>query len=133
MLPLKLKPETFKPSRRQFLVGAAAAGAGLSISFRVPGARAAADAELDPFNGYVTIAPALFDRYERGIDIGYTPQETARGRELKAKATTDAALRDIEAARDAVAGAIKAAVIGYCWGGLITWMSASRQSIPIEV
>ena len=57
MLPLKLKPETFKPSRRQFLVGAAAAGAGLSISFRVPGARAAADAELDPFNGYVTIAP----------------------------------------------------------------------------
>ncbi|HEY3147943.1 MAG TPA: xanthine dehydrogenase family protein molybdopterin-binding subunit [Dongiaceae bacterium] len=57
MLPLKLKPETFKPSRRQFLVAAAAAGAGLSISFRVPGARAAADAELDPFNGYVTIAP----------------------------------------------------------------------------
>ena len=77
-------------------------------------------------DGYVTIAPALFDRYERGIDIGYMSQEIARGRELKAKATTDAALRDIEAARDAVAGAIKAAVIGYCWGGLITWMSASR-------
>src|ERR1044071_2838567 len=57
MLPLKLKPETFKPSRRQFLVGAAAAGAGLSIAFRVPGARAAAEAELNPFTGYVTIAP----------------------------------------------------------------------------
>ena len=39
MLPLKLKPEMFKPSRRQFLLGAAVAGAGLSISFRVPGAR----------------------------------------------------------------------------------------------
>jgi isoquinoline 1-oxidoreductase beta subunit len=58
MLHRKLKPELFKPSRRQFLVGAAAAGAGLSISFRVPGARAAdAAAELNPFNGYVTIAP----------------------------------------------------------------------------
>ncbi|HEV8390801.1 MAG TPA: molybdopterin cofactor-binding domain-containing protein, partial [Dongiaceae bacterium] len=58
MLPLKLKSETFKPSRRQFLVGAAVAGAGLSISFRVPGARAdEAKAELNPFNGYVTIAP----------------------------------------------------------------------------
>ncbi len=58
MLHRKLKPELFKPSRRQFLVGVAAAGAGLSISFRVPGARAAdAAAELNPFNGYVTIAP----------------------------------------------------------------------------
>jgi isoquinoline 1-oxidoreductase beta subunit len=57
MLPLKLKSESFKPSRRQFLVGAAVAGAGLSISFRVPGARAAADPELNPFNGYVTISP----------------------------------------------------------------------------
>src|SRR5689334_21503060 len=56
MLPHKLKSEIFKPSRRQFLVGAAVVGAGLSISFRVPGARAA-DAELDPFNGYVTISP----------------------------------------------------------------------------
>ena len=58
MLHRKLKPELFKPSRRQFLVGAAAAGAGLTIGFRVPGARAADPAaELNPFNGYVTIAP----------------------------------------------------------------------------
>jgi isoquinoline 1-oxidoreductase subunit beta len=56
MLPLKLKPDTFKPNRRQFLIGAAAAGAGLSISFRVPGARAAS-AEPNPFNAYVTISP----------------------------------------------------------------------------
>ena len=56
MLPLKLRSEIFKPSRRQFLVGSAVVGAGLSISFRVPGARAA-DAELNPFNGYVTISP----------------------------------------------------------------------------
>ena len=56
MIPFKLKPQFFKPSRRQFLVGAAVAGAGLSISFRVPGARAA-DAEPNPFNGYVAIAP----------------------------------------------------------------------------
>ncbi len=56
MIPFKLKPQFFKPSRRQFLVGAAVAGAGLSIAFRVPGARAA-EAEPNPFNGYVAIAP----------------------------------------------------------------------------
>jgi isoquinoline 1-oxidoreductase beta subunit len=58
MIPFKLKPQLFKPSRRQFLVGAAVAGAGLSIGFRVPGVRAAdPEAPLNPFNGYVTIAP----------------------------------------------------------------------------
>jgi carboxymethylenebutenolidase len=79
-------------------------------------------------DGYRAIAPALFDRYERGVDIGYTPADIARGRELKAKAGTDAALQDIAAARDALAGAGSVGVIGYCWGGFIAWMSAARLS-----
>lgn len=77
-------------------------------------------------DGYRVIAPALFDRYEEGVDIGYTPEDIAKGRELKAKATTDAALRDIAAAHDAVADAGKVGVIGYCWGGYIAWMTAAR-------
>ena len=77
-------------------------------------------------DGYVAIAPALFDRYERSLDIGYTPEDIARGRELKARAGTDAALHDIAAARDAAASVGRVGVVGYCWGGFITWMSASR-------
>jgi len=77
-------------------------------------------------DGYVAIAPALFDRYERGVDIGYTPPDIARGRELKALAKTDAALRDVAAARVAVAGAGKVGILGYCWGGYIAWMAAAR-------
>jgi carboxymethylenebutenolidase len=77
-------------------------------------------------DGYRVIAPALFDRYERGFDIGYTPPDVARGRELKARAITDVALRDIAAARDAVAGSGKVGIVGYCWGGFVAWMSASR-------
>ncbi len=77
-------------------------------------------------DGYVTIAPALFDRYERGVDIGYTPPDIARGRELKALAKADAALRDVTAARDAVTGAGKVGILGYCWGGYIAWIAAAR-------
>ncbi len=77
-------------------------------------------------DGYVAIAPALFDRYERGLDIGYTPDDIARGRELKGRAQIDAAMRDVAAARDAVADAGKVAVIGYCWGGFVAWMAAAR-------
>jgi isoquinoline 1-oxidoreductase beta subunit len=47
---------SFRPSRRQFLVGATVAGAGLAVSFRVPGVRAQ-DAAISPFNGYVAITP----------------------------------------------------------------------------
>jgi len=79
-------------------------------------------------DGYAAIAPALFDRYERNVDIGYSGEDIARGRTLKAKATTDAALQDIAAARDALSDAGKIGVVGYCWGGFIAWMSASRLS-----
>lgn len=77
-------------------------------------------------DGYATIAPALFDRYERSVDIGYTPEDVARGRALKARAQTDAALHDIAAARDAVAHVGRVAIVGYCWGGYLSWMSATR-------
>jgi len=77
-------------------------------------------------DGYVAIAPALFDRYERGVDIGYTPDDIAKGRELKGRAEIDAALRDVAAARDVAADAGKVGVIGYCWGGFVAWMTASR-------
>jgi carboxymethylenebutenolidase len=63
-------------------------------------------------DGYAVIAPALFDRYERGVDIGYTPADIAKGRELKVLARTDAALRDIAAARDALLATGKVGVIG---------------------
>jgi carboxymethylenebutenolidase len=79
-------------------------------------------------DGYAVIAPALFDRYERNVDIAYTAEDIARGRALKAKATTDAALQDIAAAREALGGAGKIGIVGYCWGGFITWMSACRLS-----
>jgi carboxymethylenebutenolidase len=77
-------------------------------------------------DGYRVIAPALFDRYEKGVDIGYTPDDIARGREIKARATTDAALKDVSAAHEALAGCGRIGIVGYCWGGFIAWMSACR-------
>jgi carboxymethylenebutenolidase len=77
-------------------------------------------------DGYRVIAPALFERYESGVDIGYTPPDIARGRELKAKAGTDAALQDVAAARDVLEICGKVGIVGYCWGGFIAWMAACR-------
>ena len=77
-------------------------------------------------DGYVAIAPALFDRCEQGFDIGYTAADIARGRELKARAKPDAALLDVDAARAAVAFAGKVGIVGFCWGGYLAWIAAAR-------
>jgi len=77
-------------------------------------------------DGYLAIAPAMYDRLERNFEVGYTPDDIAKGRALKDKAQPDAALRDVEAAVKEAAKAGKVGIVGYCWGGYITWMAASR-------
>jgi carboxymethylenebutenolidase len=77
-------------------------------------------------DGYRVIAPALFDRAERNVDIGYTPEDIARGSALKAKSPIATALMDVTAARDALADAGKVGITGYCWGGYVSWMAAAR-------
>ena len=77
-------------------------------------------------DGYRAVAPALFDREQKGVDLGYTAADIARGREHKAKAAADNALLDVDAARAALASAGRVGIVGYCWGGLIAWLAACR-------
>jgi carboxymethylenebutenolidase len=77
-------------------------------------------------DGYAAVAPAVFDRIEPGVELGYDEADIARGRVLKAKADASAALRDIAAARDAVAAHGRVGVVGYCWGGYLAWLAACR-------
>ena len=79
-------------------------------------------------DGYLAIAPALFDRVQRGVELGYSPEEIAKGREIRGKVTNDQALKDVEAAVKAASGAGKTGIVGYCWGGLVTWLAANKVS-----
>src|SRR4051812_46034897 len=79
--------------------------------------------------GYLAIAPATFDRIERNVQLGYTPEEITRGAALKAAVEALPApgvLQDIQAAVDQVARAGKVGIVGYCWGGLLVWRSAEK-------
>ena len=77
--------------------------------------------------GWVAVAPALFDRVERSVELGYGPAEIERGRALRGGCSNDPALLDIAAAVEAVASVGPVAVIGYCWGGTLAWLAAARQ------
>ena len=79
--------------------------------------------------GYLAIAPATFDRVERDIQLGYTPDDITRGQRLKAAVEALPApgvLQDIQAAVDYAARAGKVGIVGYCWGGLLVWRSAEK-------
>ncbi|MGE5203277.1 MAG: dienelactone hydrolase family protein, partial [Acidobacteriota bacterium] len=76
--------------------------------------------------GYTAIAPALFDRHKKGVDLGYDPDSIASGRDIRGKVGDEGPLKDIQAAIDAVKGAGKIATVGYCWGGTLAFLSATR-------
>ena len=83
--------------------------------------------------GYLAIAPAMFDRYERGFETGYGPDDMVRARAVMAKLDWDKALLDVEAARGAAAEAGKVGTVGYCWGGSVSWLAACRLKVDAAV
>jgi carboxymethylenebutenolidase len=76
-------------------------------------------------DGYRVIAPALFDRVQRGIELGYTDADIAEGRRIRGQLTFEQALADVNAAREALGGG-NLGIVGYCWGGTVTWLAAAR-------
>jgi carboxymethylenebutenolidase len=79
-------------------------------------------------DGFIAMAPALFDRQKPGIELGYSEADMTEGFGYKTAAGNDAPLLDIAAAVAWLRsqGVTKVGVVGYCWGGLLTWLSASR-------
>ncbi len=80
--------------------------------------------------GYLAVAPAFFDRIEPDVELGYTPEGTARGRALVDALGLDAPLRDIRAAALQVGQGLPTGVVGYCWGGTVAYLAATRLGLP---
>jgi carboxymethylenebutenolidase len=78
--------------------------------------------------GFAVIAPALFDRKERGVSLGYTPEDVVRGRDLRAGIDAGKTLLDVLAAASALPAGVKRGIIGYCWGGTVAWHGATRSA-----
>jgi carboxymethylenebutenolidase len=83
--------------------------------------------------GYLAIAPALFDRIDRGRELGYTPDDVQRGLGLRLQVTLEQSLLDIGAAVNVVKHAGRVATIGYCWGGQLSWVCASALQVNAAI
>lgn len=80
-------------------------------------------------NGYDVIAPAIYDRFERNITLDYTQIEEGVG--YKMKLSDDYAMSDIQAAQSYLG--TKTAVVGYCYGGMLTHIAASKLNFDCAV
>lgn len=81
--------------------------------------------------GYLAIAPALYDRSStKGADLGYTPEDVAIGRKLREEFEWDKSVLDMEAAAAELRKAgLKVGTVGYCWGGTISYMAGCRLDV----
>ncbi len=78
--------------------------------------------------GYVAIAPAIFDRTQPDFQCGYSPDEVATARKFIASPDWEAMLRDTQAAIDAVKKVGPVGIIGFCLGGSIAYAAATKLS-----
>jgi len=84
-------------------------------------------------DGYMAIAPAMFDRIRRGIELGYTQPEIEQGRGYMQQLKLDDTLKDIAAAVATVKHSGQVGTVGYCWGGAMTYVAAAELPIACGV
>ncbi len=81
--------------------------------------------------GYLALAPAVFDRVERGVDVPYA--DVPKGFGYMKAMNNDLVMKDLQAAIDRVAAAGKVGVVGFCWGGTMAYLAAARLQVAAVV
>ncbi len=79
-------------------------------------------------DGFLAVAPALYDRFERGVELGYSGEDMQRAIATARQGNPDDWVKDVAAALDYALGETgkKVGVIGYCLGGSVAWLAATR-------
>lgn len=83
--------------------------------------------------GYVTIAPCLYDRVRRGIELGYSEPEVQQGRGYRLQIPTEKTLLDLTSSINVIKHAGRVAVVGYCWGGTLAYLAACELPVACAV
>jgi carboxymethylenebutenolidase len=83
--------------------------------------------------GYLAIAPALFDRVRRDVQLGYSPDEVEEGRGYMRQLVQEKVSLDILASINVVKHAGQVAAVGYCWGGTQAYVAACDLPVSAAV
>jgi carboxymethylenebutenolidase len=83
--------------------------------------------------GYTAIAPCLFDRVRRGIELGYTPEDLQEGVGYRQQLQPETTLKDLAAAVAVVRSSGRVATVGYCFGGALSYVAACQLPLTCAV
>jgi carboxymethylenebutenolidase len=83
--------------------------------------------------GYTAIAPCLFDRVRRGIELGYDADGMREGAGYVKQLSPQATLRDLAAALAVVRHSGRSGAVGYCWGGMLSYLMAGQLPLACAV
>jgi carboxymethylenebutenolidase len=85
--------------------------------------------------GFLALAPALFDRMERGVELKYEGADLQKGIALARQSNPQNVMMDVAAALEYLRkhDAKRCGVIGYCFGGTMAWLAATRLSPDVAV
>jgi carboxymethylenebutenolidase len=104
--------------------------AGLVVVQEIFGVNAHIRSVADGFakDGFLAVAPALFDRIERNVELGYEGDDMQKALSFIPKLVIDKSLADVSAAIDFASSSTgkKVGIIGYCYGGSLAWLAAAR-------
>jgi carboxymethylenebutenolidase len=86
-------------------------------------------------DGFLAIAPALFDRIERGVELGYEAADLQKGIGYARQSNPQDVMKDVAAALGYVRNhkVQRCGVIGYCFGGTMAWLAATRLNVDRAV
>jgi carboxymethylenebutenolidase len=82
-------------------------------------------------HGYLAIAPALFDRIKKNIVLDYS--SFAEGRDYKMQLQDEQVLLDIAASAATAENDLKVAVIGFCFGGALSYLASTRLNLDCAI
>lgn len=83
--------------------------------------------------GYLAIAPSLFDRVRRNVELGYGPQDIEQGRGYALQIPDEKLLLDMHACINVVHRAGGVGAVGYCWGGSLAYLAACELPVRAAV
>ena len=127
---IELKPEGVGPIRAWRADPSGRPRGGVVVVQEIFGVNAHIRAVTDKFaaEGYLAVAPAIFEHVEKGFDVGYDPESRARGMAIMGKVDREQMLRDGAAAVEVAKEGGRVAVVGFCLGGTVAWGAAAQLS-----
>jgi len=127
---IELKPEGGGPIRAWRADPNGRPRGGLVVVQEIFGVNSHIRAVTDRFaaEGYLAVAPGIFEHVEKGFEVGYDPESRARGMAIVGKTDREQMLKDVAAAIEVAKEGGKVAVVGFCLGGTVAWMAGGRLS-----